>query len=102
MAKYLEKVKEIVPAFSSFNIKQIPRTKNTRTDLLSKLATLAPVELPKEVLFEVLKCSSMEESRPVMEIDHEPSWVDPLIIYLRDGVLPQDAKEARKLRNQAS
>ena len=37
-----------------------------------------------------------------MEIDHEPSWIDPLIIYLRDGVLPQDAKEAWKLRNQAS
>ena len=99
MAKYLEKVKEIVPAFSSFDIKQIPRAKNTRADLLSKLATLAPAELPKEVLFEVLKCSSMEESQPVMEIGHEPSWIDPLVAYFRDGVLPHDAKEARKLRN---
>ena len=61
MAKYLEKVKEIIPAFGSFDIKQIPRAENTRADLLSKLATLAPAELPKEVLFEVLKCPSTEE-----------------------------------------
>ena len=97
MAKYLEKIKELVPAFSSFNIRQILRLENIRADLLSKLAMLAPAELPKGVLFEVLKCPSMEESRPVLEIDHEPSWIDPLITYLRDGVLPQDAKEARKL-----
>ena len=97
MAKYLEKVKEIIPVFGSFDIKQISRVKNIRADLLSKLATLALAELPKGVLFEVLKCPSTEESWPVMEIDHEPNWVDPLIIYLRDGVLPQDAKEARKL-----
>ena len=102
MAKYLEKVKELIPTFSSFNIRQILRLENTRADLLSKLATLAPTELPKGVLFEVLKCPSMEESRPVMEIDHEPSWIDPLITYLKDGVLSQDAKEAQKLRNQAS
>ena len=37
-----------------------------------------------------------------MEISHEPSWIDPLVAYLKDGVLPPDAKEARKLRNQAS
>ena len=102
MAKYLKKVKELIPTFSSFNIRQILRMENTRADLLSKLAMLAPVELPKGVLFEVLKCPSMEESRPVMEIDHESNWIDPLITYLRDGVLPQDAKGARKLRNQAS
>ena len=102
MAKYLEKIKEIVPAFSSFNIKQIPRTKNTRADLLSKLATLAPAELPKEVFFEVLKCPITEELQLIIEISHEPTWIDPLVAYLKDEVLPHDAKEARKLRNQAS
>ena len=97
MVRYLEKVKELTPAFSSFNIRQIPRLENTRADLLSKLATSALAELPRGILFKVLKHPSAEESWPVMEIDHEPSWVDPLITYLKDGVLPQDAKEARKL-----
>ena len=99
MAKYLEKVKEFAPAFSSFNIKQISRIKNTMADLLSKLATLALAKLPKEVLFEALKCSSTEESRTMMEIGHEPSWIDPLVAYLKDGVLSHDANEARKLKN---
>ena len=102
MAKYLEKVKEFTPAFDNFNIKQIPRSENARADLLSKLATSDPAELPKGILFEVLKHPSTEEPQLVMDIDHGPSWVDPLITYLRDGILPQDAKEARKLRNQAS
>ena len=73
MAKYLEKIKEIIPAFDSFDIKQIPRAENIRADLLSKLATLDLTELPKEVFFEVLKCPSMEEPQLVMEISHEPS-----------------------------
>ena len=93
MAKYLEKVKELVSAFSSFDIRQILRLENTRADLLSKLAMLAPAELPKDVFFEVLKCLSTEESRPMMEIDHEPSWIDPLITYLRDGVPPRMRKK---------
>ena len=37
-----------------------------------------------------------------MEINHEPSWIDPLVAYLKDGVLPPNAKEAQKLRNQVS
>ena len=94
--------RSFTPTFSSFDVRQIPRSENTRADLLSKLATSTPAELPKGVLFEVLKHPSTKEPRLVMEIDHEPSWVDPLVTYLRDGTLPQDAKEARKLRNQAS
>ena len=61
MAKYLKKVKEIISAFGNFDIRQIPRAENIRADLLSKLATLAPAELPKEVLFEVLRCPSTKE-----------------------------------------
>ena len=102
MARYLERVREIIPTFGNFDIRQIPRSKNTRADLLSKLAMLAPTELPKEVFFEVLKHPSTEESQSMMEISYEPSWIDPLVVYLKDGVLPPDAKEARKLKNQAS
>ena len=102
MAKYLEKVKEIITTFGSFDIRQILRAKNTRADLLSKLATLTLTELSKEVFFEVLKYPNTEELQLVMKISHEPSWIDPLVAYLKDGILPHDAKEARKLRNQAS
>ena len=35
-------------------------------------------------------------------MEFEPSWIDPLVAYLREGALPHDSKEARKLRNQAS
>ena len=54
MVMYLGKVKNLIPAFDSFDIRHIPRTGNTRADLLSKLATSAPAELPKEVFLETL------------------------------------------------
>ena len=67
MARYLERVTEIIPTFDSFDIRQISRSKNARADL-SKLATLALAELPKEVFFEVLKHPSTKESWFMMEI----------------------------------
>ena len=102
MVMYLGKVKNLIPAFDSFDIRHIPRTGNTRADLLSKLATSAPAELPKEVFLETLKCPTTEEPQAVLRTDFEPSWIDPLISYLEEGVLPHDRREARKLRSQAS
>ena len=66
MIKYLKKVKNLTPTFDSFGIQQIPRAKNARTDLLSKLATSAPIELPKEVFLEIVKCPATEESQAVL------------------------------------
>ena len=36
-----------------------------------------------------------------MQMELEPSWIDLLVAYLKEEVLPHDPKEARKLRNQA-
>ena len=94
MKKYLKKMKSLISVFSSLNIQQIPGTENTWADLLLKLATLVPSELPKEIFFEVLKYPRLEESQTVMQVNHEPSWVDPLILYFKDGILPRDLKEA--------
>ena len=102
MKKYLKKVTSLILTFNIFDIQQISRMKNFRADLLSKLAILAPIELPKGVFFKVLKCPSSEEPLSVMQVEHELRWIDLLVTYLKDGVLPYDPKEAQKIKNQVS
>ena len=99
MVRYLGKVRDLTPAFDNFGIRQISRAENVRADILSKLATSAPTELPKEVFLETLKCPTPEESQVILQTKFEPSWIDPLIAYLKEGVLPHDPKEVQKLRN---
>ena len=95
-------MKSLTLAFNNFNIQQIPRAENYGTNLLSKLATLALNELPKEVFFKVLQYPSSEGSKRVIQVDPEPNWIKPLILYLKEGILPRDPKEDQKLKNQTS
>lgn len=38
----------------------------------------------------------------VMQLDGEPSLIDQMINFLKNGALPVDQKEARKVKYQAS
>ena len=81
MMKYLQKVKDLASSFNIMNILQIPRTKNMRADLLSKLATVGAVDLKRTSYLETLEKLSIEEHE-VMQTDLEPSWIDPILHYL--------------------
>ena len=37
-----------------------------------------------------------------VEADLGPSWMDPIICYLRNGTLPDDSNEAYQIRGQAT
>ena len=72
MIRYLQKIKDLASAFDKFEIQQVPRVKNLRTDLLSKLATSSPSELPKIIFFEMMNRLSIEELTIVLQIDDKP------------------------------
>ena len=38
----------------------------------------------------------------VHQIETEPSWMDPIIKFLNERVLPEDKAEAKKIRWMAS
>ena len=88
--------------FVSFDIQNISRSENSKADLLSKLATLVPDNLPKKSFFEMVKRSNIEETPTMLQVDNKPSRIDPLVRYLKEEVLPRDPKEIQKLRNQVS
>nr|GEX25968.1 hypothetical protein [Tanacetum cinerariifolium] len=54
------------------------------------------------VLVEVLKNKSIKEKEVAAVIEEDgPTWMTQLVDYLKEGVLPEDKKEARKLRLKA-
>ncbi|GKV13482.1 hypothetical protein SLEP1_g24484 [Rubroshorea leprosula] len=82
---------------------KIPRAENERADSLSKFASDGN-QSSRSVFVEVLNESSFMKPR-VMEISTDPStpsWTDPILSFLRDGIVPEGRQEAMKLRRKAS
>ncbi|KAL5547064.1 hypothetical protein UlMin_006751 [Ulmus minor] len=102
MASYLEKAKELLGQFDTVTITQIPRNENTNADTLARLATGLEDSLLKMVPLEILDEPSIDKRQQVDAISDKPTWMDPIMAYLRDGTLPQDKFEARRLRYRSA
>nr|GEZ04132.1 reverse transcriptase domain-containing protein [Tanacetum cinerariifolium] len=102
MIKYLDKVKSLVSEFTNFSISQVPRSKNKKVDALSKIASTSFVHLSKKVLVEILKEKSIKEKEVTTVVEKDgPTWMTPIMEYLKEGTLPSDRTEERKLRIKA-
>ncbi|XP_077249395.1 uncharacterized protein LOC143888895 [Tasmannia lanceolata] len=95
MLKYLEKVRGKISIFKEFKIVQISRTLNARADTLSKMVSSGTTNWGN-VYAEIISRPSIEKEE-IAHIVHETSWMDSIIQYLRDGTLPEDRKEARRI-----
>ncbi|GKF14647.1 reverse transcriptase domain-containing protein [Tanacetum coccineum] len=99
MIRYLNKAREYIGCFKSFKIQNIPRNKNQKADVLSKLASVAFNHLTKEILVETLDVPSMdtEEINAVVEEKGE-TWMTPFINCLGKGIWPAEQNEVRALQ----
>ncbi|GJW71016.1 reverse transcriptase domain-containing protein [Tanacetum coccineum] len=97
-----EKVKSLVSGFATFSISQVTRSKNKKADALSKIASTSFAQLSKLVLVEIIKEKSIKEKEVTTVVKEDgPTWMTPIIEYLKDGTLPDDKKEASKLHIKA-
>ncbi|GJW19150.1 zinc finger, CCHC-type containing protein [Tanacetum coccineum] len=81
---------------------QVPRRHNRKADALSKIASTSFAHLSKQVLVKVLQEKSIQEKEVAVVVEEEgPTWMTPITEYLKVGVLPDDKKEANKLRIKA-
>ncbi|XP_042499339.1 uncharacterized protein LOC122077455 [Macadamia integrifolia] len=103
MAMYLKEVRRLVSSFGTFAMVQIPRQENALADALSKLATADFADCASSVYFEVLDQPSYEQELMCSITQRaEPSWMDPIVVYLRDWHLPGDQAEARAIKRRAA
>ena len=98
MATYLEKPKKLMEIFPTISIEVILRAKNANADALAKLASTKDAKLLEVVSVEFLVEPSIRRQPDVMELIQEPSWMDPIVTYLKNGEVPEDKTEARILR----
>ena len=103
MVLYLQKVRDLLKKFVLVQVKYVPRTKNSRADTLEKLATALQEDLGGSTPVEYLAEPYIDlYSMVVAPVGYVPSWMDPIWDYINDGTLPDDPKEATKIRVRSS
>ena len=106
MARYLIKVRNTLQRFTEWTIEKIRRTENRRADALAGIAASLPIKeailLPIHVqtnpsVAEISTCNTIEAKQA-----DDQEWKDNIAEYLRTGTLPEDPKQAHKVRVQAA
>ncbi|XP_077225213.1 uncharacterized protein LOC143858445 [Tasmannia lanceolata] len=100
MKRYLQKVREKLKGMGEVEILQVPRGMNNRVDALSKMASEETHDFGA-VLTEILLHPSIDDVQ-VLEISPGPSWMDPIVRYLKDEILLENKLEARLLTTKAT
>ena len=104
MQGYLDQVKCLQSCFDSFSLLHIPRSGNTHADSLATLATSSAQSLPRVILVEDLYKPSVTK-REVIHVHHVRvghSWMDPLVLFLKEDILLEEKTEADKIQRNAS
>ena len=70
--------------------------------MLARMAATVDPKLPKSVPLEVRTLPSIGEEVEVMRVSTEESWMDPILAYIRDSTLPEDKRQAKKLKYRAA
>ena len=90
MATYLAKAKKMMGIFPTISIEVILRAKNANVDALAKLALTRDTKLLDVVSIELLAEPSIKQQPEIMELIQEPSWMEPIAVYLKNGEVPED------------
>ena len=94
---YLDKAKEQLSLFSATSVEVIPRSKNSNTDALAKLASTRDADLLDAISIEFLAEPNIHPQQGIMELIQESSWRNPIVVYLKIDEQPEDKMKARIL-----
>nr|XP_025637940.1 uncharacterized protein LOC112733259 [Arachis hypogaea] len=103
LQQYLAKVNELREGFEHVTIRHVPRERNARADLLSKLASTKPGHGNKSLIQKVVKTPSVSTTISAhLTISNQRSWTYPILQYLLNGALPPDPKEEKRIKREAA
>ena len=103
MQGYLSQVKCLQLKFDSFGLLHVPKSGNTHADSLAMLATSSVQDFPRIILVEDLyKPTRTGGMTQINLIKAGPSWMDSIVQFLREDILPGEKVEADKIRKKAT
>ena len=103
MQGYLSQVKCLQLKFDSFDLLHVPRSGNAHADSLAMLATSSAQDLARVILVEDLyKPTKTGETTQINQIRARPSWMDSIIRFLKEDILPEERIEADMVRRKAA
>ena len=99
MQGYLSQVRHLQAEFESFNLFHILRNGNTHIDSLAIHVTSSAQILPQVILVEDLY-KPIEVKKEVVHVHQVrlgPSWMGPMVLFLREDILPEEKSKADKV-----
>ena len=102
MAKYFSRVKHRLNSFPAWKLEHIPRGSNEKADALASMAASLPIT--ETILLPIYyHPASSVVSPQINQVDKDlPSWMNPIILYLSTGQLPNERDKAHKLQVQSA
>ena len=86
-----------MPYFDNVDFQQIPRVKNAEANFLARLVSSDNRNIYLELCVERREQPSTEGEQ-VLTIRRQDGWMTPIIHFLKEGQLPKDKTEARKIQ----
>ena len=82
----------------------ILRSRNTHVDSLATIATSLAQSLPRVILVKDLckPTEVKEEAVHVNQVRVGPSWMDPIVLFLKEDILPEEKAEVDKVCRKTS
>ena len=104
MQGYLSQVKCLQSKFNSFDLLHVPRNGNAHVDYLAMLETSSTQDLPQVILVEDLykPTETRREMAQIHQIRAGSSWMDSIIQFLKEDILPEERIEADKVQRKAT
>ncbi|XP_050270008.1 uncharacterized protein LOC126714030 [Quercus robur] len=110
MKAYLSAAKKIISKFGTVKVAQVGRAQNKHVDSLATLASSITEEVPWLIKVKLIRVPSigMEDNCNSAGVDvivistTRPCWMNPIIDFLAKDKVPDDEKEAKKIRRVAS
>jgi ribonuclease HI len=103
MSAYLLVTRSLLAEFESTQVAQIGREHNSHANILAKLATALESDMQRTICVVTLDRPSFQnqEVLSMLSISDQPSWMDPILSYLKDNKLPEKKKEGNVIKRKA-
>ena len=97
MKKYLQLTSYLIDEFDNVKLELIPREENSTADEVARLASTKDAQATIGLLMEVQTTPSIDRLQ-TFAIQKPRNWMEQIISYIRNGQLPSDSSEAKKVR----